>query len=82
MSPDIPAEVRRLFWDVRPETVDVERHRKWLIRRVLDWGDVPALKWLRQVYGDDALKQVVAENRGLARKTHVFWVTYFGLPET
>jgi hypothetical protein len=32
---ELPHVIRRLTWDVEPETVDVKRHAQWLIRRVL-----------------------------------------------
>jgi hypothetical protein len=79
MSAVIPTAVSRLFWDVERDSVDVERHRDWIIGRVLDWGNVDALVWLRRTYGDEALKRVATRGRGLARKTCVFWRTYFGL---
>jgi hypothetical protein len=83
MKPTIPSYVRRLFWDVRKETVEIDRHAQFIIRRVLDYGDARSLNWLRRTYSDDELKEVVKTERGLAHKTVVFWKTYFGLePET
>ena len=81
MNVEIPACVRRLFWDVRPETVEVTRHGKWLIKRILDWGDAESINWLRATYSEEEIKRVVIAKRGLARKTWVFWMTYFGLLE-
>ena len=36
MADALPCSVQRLFWDVRPESVDVKLHRQWLIKRVPD----------------------------------------------
>lgn len=75
----IPDYIQNLFWDVRKETVDVNRHSQFIIRRVLDFGDVAAINWLRRTYPDNLLKQVIKIGRGLARKTIVFWRNYFDL---
>jgi len=75
----IPDYIQNLFWDVRKETVDVNRHSQFIIRRVLDFGDVAAINWLRRTYPDNLLKQVIKTGRGLAHKTIVFWRDYFDL---
>jgi hypothetical protein len=43
-------EVRRLFWDVDPETVDLERHSDYVLERVMTRGGWDAMKWLRATY--------------------------------
>ena len=73
----LPDSVARLLWDVRPESVDTRRHARFLIRRVLDFGDVPALNWLRRTYSETEIRDVVARGRGLAHKTLAFWNLYF-----
>ncbi len=83
MKRSIPSYVQRLFWDVRKETVDPDRHSQFIIRRVLDFGDARALNWLRRTYSDTKLKNIVETKRGLAHKTVVFWTNYYNLePET
>ena len=73
MDCSLPAGVRGLLWDVDPATVDVRRHARFLIRRVLDYGDARDLNWLRQTYDDNEIRSVVRAQRGLAHKTLVFW---------
>jgi Holliday junction resolvasome RuvABC ATP-dependent DNA helicase subunit len=77
MSVEVPGSVRKLLWDVEPSSVDVQRHARFLIRRVLDFGDVASVNWLRRTYTDAEIQDVVARGRGLAHKTIVFWNLYF-----
>ncbi|OYD16737.1 hypothetical protein CH330_01910 [candidate division WOR-3 bacterium JGI_Cruoil_03_51_56] len=77
MNQVIPESVRRLFWDIRVETVDVKYHYRFIIRRVLDFGNPAAIKWLRATYPSQVIKEVVDAKRGLAHKTVVFWTRYF-----
>lgn len=79
ISRTVPECVQTLFWDVKREEVDVQRHCEFIIRRVLDFGDVAALNWLRQTYADKTIKEVVNSGRGLAGKTLAFWSLYYSL---
>ena len=42
----IPAELAWLFWDVDPDTIDVDRHRDYVLERVMTDGDWFAMRWL------------------------------------
>jgi hypothetical protein len=42
----IPAELAWLFWDVDPETIDLGRHRDYVIERVMTRGNWVAMRWL------------------------------------
>jgi hypothetical protein len=77
MSVEIPESVSKLLWDVEPDSVDVRRHARFLIRRVLDFGDVASVNWLRRTYSDAQIQDAIAGGRGLAHKTFVFWDFYF-----
>jgi len=73
----IPEFVANLFWDVKKESVDIGKHSFFIIRRVLDYGNVASLAWLRKTYSEDLIKKVVQSKRGLQHKTLVFWEEYF-----
>ena len=75
----IPACVQKLFWDVKKETVDINLHSGFIIRRVLDFGDAVSLNWLRKTYSEETIKHIVKTERGLAHKTIVFWFRYYNL---
>ena len=75
----IPPFVTNLFWDVRKATVDLKRHSTFIILRVLNFGDVNAIDWLRKTYHDNKLEQVVKAKKGLTPKALAFWTIYFGI---
>ncbi|MEO0005766.1 MAG: hypothetical protein ABIK47_00430 [candidate division WOR-3 bacterium] len=79
MKPIIPDYITRLFWDVKKDRVDINHHARYIIRRVLDFGDEQAVKWLRQTYPDALIKDVVMAQKGLSRKTRAFWMHYYQL---
>jgi hypothetical protein len=42
----IPVELSWLFWDVDPTTIDLERHRDYVIERIMTRGSWLAMRWL------------------------------------
>jgi hypothetical protein len=80
VKPSVPECIARLLWDVKKDEVDVNRHARFLIRRVLEFGDAISLNWIRKTYSEEVIKEVVKAKRGLDRKTLAFWTLYYGLP--
>jgi hypothetical protein len=46
----LPDCVRRLLWDVDPDTVDLERHGDYVLERVMSRGTWDAMRWLCSHY--------------------------------
>ena len=68
-----PDCVLKLLWDADRDQVDVRRHERYIVRRVLEHGDPESVRWLRGIYGDDAIRQAVSSGRGLSAMTARFW---------
>ena len=62
----LPDEVRRLFWDVDPEGVDLHQHADYGMERVMTRGGWVAMRWLRRAYRNDDLRAFL-ERKGAAR---------------
>ncbi len=76
---EIPESVRRVLWDVRPESLGLE-HSTFIIERVLDLGDEEACRWLFQRFPRHEIRRVAQESRRLTRKSAGFWAIYLGIP--
>ena len=77
MKDAIPGYIKQLFWDAKKDEVDLHRHSRYIIRRVLNFGDARAVNWLRRVYPDSLIRDVVKNKRGLEKKTFIYWHTYY-----
>ena len=77
----IPLKVKRLFWDVDREGVDLEVHRPYVIKRIMDYGDMEDVKWMLAIYPAKDITEVVKKSRGLSRKSACFWAAYFNIPK-
>ena len=78
----LPESIRSLFWDCDPASVDVEKHRSFVIRRVLDRGNWEAIQWLRRTVGDAGLREWFLQRAGGGLEPRVlrFWGLILDLP--
>ena len=61
-----------LFWDVDKATVDVQAHKKWLIARVVEYGEMKDWKTLLAVYSLPEIIKSAQTVRSLSAKTVAF----------
>jgi hypothetical protein len=76
----IPEKIKRLFWDVDKEKIDIKDHRSFIIRRIMDFGNLDDVNWMLTAYTSDEIIEAVKKGRGLSRKSATFWSIYFNIP--
>ncbi len=74
-------KTRTLFGEVRFEDIDIEKHSKYIIERVLDYGDFSELRKLFKFYGRKRVKKVVKTSRALSKKAKIFWGKIFAIED-
>lgn len=70
-----------LFWDVERPSIDPERHAKWLIKRVLNYGLWTDWQILVAHYGKDRLQEIVFTIPKLDPRSLAFCQAWFS-PQT
>lgn len=73
---------KALFWDVHMDSLDKEKHARFIIGRVVSRGNCTDWTQLTSIYGLDRMKQEVVSIRSLDRKTLNFLSVYFDLEKT
>jgi len=68
------------FWDVPLESIDYEKHRDFIIGRILQYGGLEGIRWIFENYGRQSIKRVVMNSRSLSIRTAHFWAVYFSIP--
>lgn len=78
----LPRKFERLFWDCDFDTLDLRKHRSYIIRRILDRGDSTSFAWLRETVGDDAIRDwfLTKQGGGLDPPKLRFWELILDLP--
>lgn len=75
----LPKSLKKYFWDVNFDKLDINKNSFLLIKRVLDRGNTSDIKWLIKIYGQEKIKDVLTTTRDLSRPTGNFWRLIFNL---
>lgn len=79
----VPDCVSRLFWEVAPSEVDLERHRDYVLERVMSRGGWEAMRWLRATYSRDTIADFLSRKGGrLTARDRAYWSLIAGVVET
>jgi hypothetical protein len=75
-----PQEIRAFFWDVNPETFDPLSYPRYAIGRILEFGDQRAVVWMKEVFSEAQIRDVIRTERRLSRRSANFWALVYGIP--
>lgn len=71
---------KNLFWDVAPESIELSRHKRFVIERVLLRGNLTDFNELLQLYTKDEIRDAIRKSKELDPKTQHFCSWYFDIP--
>ena len=74
------SQLKHLFWDVNPLTLDADKHSSFIIERILRFGLPEDVKTMLEQYNESSIRSVVCHSRGLDRKTASFWALHLNIP--
>lgn len=80
MGEPLPEFLRPLFWDTDFDRLRVPGHERYVIERVLEYGDVPEVRWMMQRFSQEQVIQVLRRSRGLSLKSARFWSFILDVP--
>ena len=61
----MPTELKKYFWDTEFEKLDLEKNKKYIISRLYCYGDLKAIKWIKDTYTSKDIKEVAKKSRNL-----------------
>jgi hypothetical protein len=78
----LPRDMKRFFWDCAFARLRWEADRDFVIGRLLERGDWPAMQWLRWKAGDAELRRWLAarRGRGISPRRLRYWELVLDLP--
>lgn len=62
--PELPDELKELFWDYDAEQLSWEQSRHAIVLRLLERGGMQAIGWLRRHMRDEEIREFIARRRG------------------
>jgi hypothetical protein len=78
----LPRYLHQFFWDVAPRQIDLGEQSEYVIARLLEHGDLAAIRWLLMAYTEQQIAKVVKRSRQLSRKTANFWRLRLAISES
>lgn len=71
-------EKQELFWDVNLAQMDKNAHKPFIVKRILQFGDMDDLCWALTFYGYDAVRNIFLVSADkLDNKSQNFWRFFF-----
>jgi hypothetical protein len=74
-------EHKHLFWDTNIDNIDLEKHSRFIIERVVMRGNISDWKWMRQIYSKEIISRKIVEIRYLDQKTLSFLSVIYKIPK-
>lgn len=75
---EIPDKLRTLFWDTDIKNIHIKQHAKYIIERILEYGDMDAIRWMQGIYPLEIIIEVLKFSRQISDKSRNFWRIWFG----
>jgi hypothetical protein len=77
----LPEFLRSLFWDTDFDRLRVEGHERYVIERVLEYGDTPAARWMTRRFTREQIAETLRNSRQINRKSARFWAAMLEVPD-
>lgn len=75
----LPKFLRKYFWDVEFQKLDKNFHPRFIIERILEYGDERSVNWMRKNFKLKQIKNVVLNSKNLSSKSANFWCFSFDI---
>lgn len=69
-----PLAKKSLFWDTNINNIDISKNKRYIIERILRFGDLTDYSWLKNIYSSKDIEKVITRDRSeLDKKSLNFW---------
>lgn len=71
---------RNIFWDVNIDTIDPQKQLRYVIVRILEYGNQEQVAWMLNFYNQDQIIKIIKSSGQISARSANFWANYFNLP--
>lgn len=79
MRNKLPERFAKYFWDVDSQRIDIQQYSQYVLERLLQFGDLTAVKWGLNQFGKNKVIEVIKTSRQINRKTANFFINIYNL---
>ena len=69
----LPDFLRPLFWEIDFSQVYLEKNKRYVTERILEYGDDESIIWLRRNVAPNDIAEVVKSSRAISPNTAALW---------
>jgi hypothetical protein len=80
MNKSIPQNVKPLLWDIDLEDLSFDKHYKFIIERILEYGDFDELRWMENQFSQEEIIETLKESTRLSAKTANYFSIVYKIP--
>ena len=76
----LPKFLKKYFWDVSFEKIDIEKNKEYVLKRILNYGDEKAVRWMYDNFEKSEIKNTLSNFRGYSQKSANYWALILDVP--
>jgi len=69
----LPYDLKKYFWDVNFTELKPQGKQVYIIKRILEYGDKPAIDWMFKNFKRSEIKNALCNFRGYSQKSANYW---------
>ena len=79
MGKKAPEYLRKYFWDIDFDKLDIVTHSHSVLSRILEYGDERAIAWMKKNFTRDDVADVLFHLRSFSPRSANFWALIFDI---
>jgi len=77
MENKMPQNVLKLLWDVDISKLSLVDHHRFIIERILEFGDLAEIRWMEKNFTQDQINKTLQNSRNLTAKSANFFALIY-----
>jgi len=78
----LPVFLKKYFWDVDFENIDLDTHPQYVLARLLEYGDEKAVSWMKKNFTRRQIEDVLFHYRSVSPQSANFWAIIFNIDKS
>lgn len=75
----LPQFLKPYFWDVDFAKLDYKEYSRFVLGRILEYGDKRAINWMQRNFSKGDIAGVLSRLRAVSPKSANFWALIYGI---
>jgi hypothetical protein len=65
--------LKPFFWETEFSKINLKENSRYVIERILEFGDEASVQWLFSHYSRDEIKRALKGSKNISKKSRNFW---------